>query len=111
MTKSRVEACREPVLRASREGSVVTCSEARWICSSDAECGKALEYYNLFCRAMFRGRKCTQHCRNSLDILRRQEKAQKLVQCKYVHDGKKITLFPKLLRTVPPSPGASPEST
>ena len=59
----------------------MSCTEARWICSSDAECGKALEYYNLYCRAMFHGRKCTQRCKNSLNILRKQEKAKKLTQC------------------------------
>jgi len=38
------------------EGQVpqLTCAEARWVCTSDAECGKALEYYHLYCRAMFR---------------------------------------------------------
>ena len=60
---------------------LVSCTEARWICSSDAECGKALEYYNLYCRSMFHGRKCTQRCKNSLNILRKQEKAKKLSQC------------------------------
>ena len=61
---------------------LVSCTEARWICSSDAECGKALEWYNLYCRAMFHGRKCTQRCKNSLNILQRQHKSNKLTQCK-----------------------------
>ena len=30
---------------------------------------------------MFRGQKCSQRCKNSLNILRRQEKAAKLRQC------------------------------
>jgi hypothetical protein len=53
----------------------------RWICQSDAECSKALEYYNLFCKGMFRGNKCSDRCKNSLAILRRQRKAAKLREC------------------------------
>jgi hypothetical protein len=76
-----IEACRPSVIYATREDTVVSCTEARWICSADAECGKALEYYHLYCRSMFRGRKCSQRCKNSLSILRRQEKAAKLRLC------------------------------
>ena len=61
--------------------SIHSCGEAKWICLSDAECGKALEHYHHNCGAMFRGRRCTERCRNSIAILRRQEKAAKLESC------------------------------
>ena len=35
---------------------------------------------------MFRGRKCTQRCKNSWNILHRQEKAEKLVNCECQND-------------------------
>ena len=66
---------------ATRNDTIVSCTEARWICSADAECGKALEYYHLLCRNMFRGKKCSERCKNSLSILQRQDKAAKLLQC------------------------------
>ena len=74
------------VLHATKNGTIVSCTEARWICSADAECGKALEYYQLYCQSMFRGRKCTQRCKNSWNILHRQEKAEKLVNCECQND-------------------------
>lgn len=70
----------------TKNGTIVSCTEARWICSADAECGKALEYYQLYCQSMFRGRKCTQRCKNSWNILQRQEKAEKLVHCECQND-------------------------
>ena len=79
--KLKIEACRDSVTYATRNDTVVSCTEARWICFSDAECGKALEYYHLLCRSMFRGRKCSERCKNSLNILKRQEKAAKLQLC------------------------------
>ena len=54
----------------------------RWICDSDSECSKALEYYHLYCRGMFRGRVCTSRCKNSISILRRQTQAKKLEECR-----------------------------
>lgn len=80
-TKIHLETCRRQVLYATRNDTVVSCSEARWICMSDAECGKALEYYHHLCRAMFKGKRCTERCKNSLSILSRQDKAAKLSQC------------------------------
>ena len=73
-------------MHATKNGTIVSCTEARWICSADAECGKALEYYQLYCQSMFRGRKCTQRCKNSWNILHRQEKAEKLVNCECQND-------------------------
>ena len=37
---------------------------------------------------MFQGKKCTERCKNSLNILRRQEKAAKLSQCQCQKDEK-----------------------
>ncbi|TRY67767.1 hypothetical protein TCAL_05161 [Tigriopus californicus] len=79
--KVHLETCRREVLYATRNDTVVSCSEARWICMSDAECGKALEYYHHLCRAMFKGRRCTERCKNSVSILSRQGQAAKLSQC------------------------------
>lgn len=61
---------------------VIPCKIAQRICNADAQCSMAFEYYQSFCKAMFHGRKCTPKCHNSINILRRQEKAQKLKMCK-----------------------------
>jgi len=81
VAKENIEACRDSVTYATRNDTIVSCTEARWICLADAECGKALEYYHLFCRSMFRGKGCSERCKNSLSILRRQDKAAKLSDC------------------------------
>lgn len=81
VAKSNIESCRASVSYATRNDTIVSCTEARWICAADAECGKALEYYHLYCRAMFRGRTCSERCKNSLNILQRQSKAVKLTEC------------------------------
>lgn len=67
---------------ANRIDTVVSCSVAQFICVADAECSTALDYYNRFCRSMFQGKRCTHRCLNSINILRRQEKAAKLKTCK-----------------------------
>lgn len=67
---------------ATRNETVVSCTVAQWICEADALCSKALEYYNEYCRSMFHGKKCSHRCRNSISILRRQEKAAKLTTCR-----------------------------
>lgn len=77
-----MEVCRHQVTIATRNESVVTCRVAQWICEADALCSKALEYYNEYCRSMFHGKKCSHRCRNSISILRRQEKAAKLTTCR-----------------------------
>lgn len=61
---------------------VLPCKVAQWICTADAQCSMALEYYNNFCRSMFHGKKCTSRCNNSISILMRQEKAKKLTNCR-----------------------------
>ena len=64
VAKEKIEACRDSVTYATRNDTIVSCTEARWICLADAECGKALEYYHLFCRSMFRGKGCSERCKN-----------------------------------------------
>merc|ERR1712018_1047562 len=81
-SKVNVRACQEEVMFATREDTVVSCTAAQWICAADPMCSTALEYYNRFCQAMFRGKKCTARCMNSIDILRRQKAAQKLEKCR-----------------------------
>ncbi|XP_028133355.1 growth arrest-specific protein 1 isoform X1 [Diabrotica virgifera virgifera] len=79
--KVRTDICKPKVMH-SMSSDVVPCRVAQWICMADALCAKALEYYNEFCKAMFHGKKCTLRCNNSINILRRQEKATKLKTCK-----------------------------
>ena len=79
--KQRIEVCRPLVLSATAVDSVVSCSTARSICLADPLCSTALDYYHSYCRSMFQGRRCTLRCKNSLDILNRQEKASKLKTC------------------------------
>ncbi|XP_064100524.1 growth arrest-specific protein 1-like isoform X1 [Macrobrachium nipponense] len=80
-TKSRVEVCREEVVVANSDSSVVSCSLAHWICSADTQCSTAISYYDRFCRKMFIGKECGYKCNNSISILQRQEKAAKLETC------------------------------
>jgi growth arrest-specific protein 1 len=79
--KIRVEPCRAAVTWQNSPNSLVSCSAARWICLADPLCATALEYYNRNCQAMFKGRKCSKRCRNSVDILLRQATAAKLATC------------------------------
>jgi len=81
MKKARVEPCRSEVTWNTAPDSKVSCTSASWICMADPLCAKALEYYNSNCDAMFRGRKCSRRCKNSLDILLRQKAARKLASC------------------------------
>ncbi len=79
--KRRVEPCRAAVTWQNAPNSLVSCSAASWICAADPLCATALDYYNRNCQAMFKGRKCSRRCRNSLDILLRQPTAAKLATC------------------------------
>lgn len=81
LSKERVEICRPEVSRATAENVVVSCSVAHWICVADPPCSAALGYYHHFCRKMFHGYQCTHRCNNSLAILNRQAKAEKLRTC------------------------------
>ena len=82
MARRQIDSCRASVVYATRHDTVVSCTEAQWICMADTECAKALEYYNFNCRAMFRGKRCSQRCKNSLTILSRQRAATKLADCR-----------------------------
>ncbi|XP_042206231.1 growth arrest-specific protein 1-like [Homarus americanus] len=84
-TKARVEVCREEVVVANADSSVVSCSVAHWICSADTLCSTAIGYYDRFCRKMFAGKGCSHRCNNSISILQRQKAAAKLETC--VCDG------------------------
>ncbi|KAJ8673749.1 hypothetical protein QAD02_005011 [Eretmocerus hayati] len=79
-SKQRAEVCRASVT-ATMNRTRVSCRVATWICNADALCSTALQYYNENCKRMFHGKKCTKRCRNSINILRRQEKAAKLNTC------------------------------
>ncbi|XP_075217513.1 growth arrest-specific protein 1-like [Lycorma delicatula] len=79
-SKARLEVCRPYVERAHNE-TVVSCVVAQGICAADTQCYTALEYYHRLCRSMFDGRKCSYRCKNSISILRRQQKAAKLDTC------------------------------
>lgn len=81
LSKERIEICREKVEHEIAENTVVSCSTAKFICSSNTQCLTALTYYNKFCKAMFMGKYCSKRCLNSLQILQRQTNAHKLRTC------------------------------
>ncbi|XP_025198985.1 growth arrest-specific protein 1-like [Melanaphis sacchari] len=80
--KARVEVCRPFVLEASKNETVVPCELANWVCMVDTVCSTALDYYQTYCRRMLVGVACTERCLNSVEILRRQEKAAKMNRCR-----------------------------
>jgi len=80
-TKTNVGPCQDQVLHAASPDTVVSCTAAQWICSANSECSTALEYYNRNCQAMFRGKRCSDRCMNSINILKRQPSANKLETC------------------------------
>lgn len=79
--KSRVEVCRPLVVEASKNNSIVSCELAQWICMVDPVCSSALNYYDTYCKRVLSGSPCTERCLNSVEILRRQEKAHKMNRC------------------------------
>ncbi|XP_015366852.1 PREDICTED: growth arrest-specific protein 1-like [Diuraphis noxia] len=80
--KARVEVCRPFVLEASKNETVVPCELANWVCTVDPVCSAALGYFQTYCRRMMLGVACTERCLNSVEILRRQEKAAKMNRCR-----------------------------
>ena len=72
----------DEVERATKPDAIVSCTSAQWICAADPECSEALEWYKRLCRPMFKGRKCTKKCQNTIETLRslskRQNAAKKL---------------------------------
>jgi len=81
LQKLRVEPCRSSVQDLASPDSVVSCTTASYICMAEPGCSTALQYYNNNCRAMFEGRKCNKRCKNSLEILMKQEQSRKLTNC------------------------------
>ncbi|GBP64231.1 Growth arrest-specific protein 1 [Eumeta japonica] len=79
--KERIDVCRPYVLRGAANATA-SCRLSQLICAADAQCATALDYYHRLCRAMYQGRKCSHKCLNSIEILRKQEKAAALTACK-----------------------------
>ncbi|CAD6225305.1 GSCOCG00005612001-RA-CDS [Cotesia congregata] len=84
-SKQKVEVCRESINRLMNN-TRLSCKIATGICNADTLCFTALQYYHKHCKHMFNGRRCTHRCRNSLNILLRQDKAASLKTC--VCDGR-----------------------
>ncbi|XP_008545097.1 growth arrest-specific protein 1 isoform X1 [Microplitis demolitor] len=84
-SKQRVEVCRESINRVMNN-TRLSCVIAIGICNADTLCTTALHYYRKNCKHMFSGRRCSHRCRNSLEILMRQDKAADLKTC--VCDGR-----------------------
>ncbi|KAG7301417.1 hypothetical protein JYU34_014364 [Plutella xylostella] len=80
-TKQRMEVCRPQVLRGAANATA-SCRLSQLICLADAQCATALDYYHRLCRSMYQGRKCSNKCMNSIEILRKQEKAAALTACR-----------------------------
>ncbi|CAH0724396.1 unnamed protein product, partial [Brenthis ino] len=78
--KQRIDVCRPQVLRGAANATS-SCRLSQLICLADAQCATALDYYHQLCRSMYRGRKCSNKCRNSIEILRKQDKAAALTAC------------------------------
>lgn len=91
--KQRVDICRPLVINGAANATS-SCSLSQLICLADAQCATALQYYHQFCRSMFRGRKCSNKCLNSIEILRKQEKAAALTVCQC--DGNEDYDCPKM---------------
>ncbi|XP_066599059.1 growth arrest-specific protein 1-like [Prorops nasuta] len=104
-SKSKVEICRASVTTVMNK-TRVSCKMATWICNFDPLCQMALAYYNGYCKSMFKGKKCTHRCRNSISILQKQEKAAKLnncicdgtedYDCRGIHRNMNVLCFGKL---------------
>lgn len=78
--KTRIDICRPEVLKGAANATS-SCTLSQLICIANAQCATALQFYHQFCRSMFRGRKCSNKCLNSIEILRKQEKAAALTVC------------------------------
>lgn len=93
-----MEVCRPQVMKGAANATS-SCRLSQLICLADAQCSTALGYYNDLCRSMYRrGRKCSNKCMNSIDILRKQEKAAALVACRC--DGNEDYDCPRMQRNL-----------
>ncbi|KPJ03417.1 Growth arrest-specific protein 1 [Papilio xuthus] len=79
--KQRIEVCRSQVVKGAANATS-SCRLSQMICLADAQCSTALSYYRQLCRSMYRGRKCSNRCLNSIKILKKQEKAAALTECR-----------------------------
>ncbi|XP_049877228.1 growth arrest-specific protein 1-like [Pectinophora gossypiella] len=96
--KERIEVCRPQVLQGAANATA-SCRLSQLICLADAQCATALRYYDELCRSMYRrGRKCSNKCLNSIDILRKQEKAAALAACRC--DGNEDFDCPRMQRNL-----------
>ncbi|XP_050674452.1 growth arrest-specific protein 1-like [Leptidea sinapis] len=91
--KQKINVCRAQVLKGAANVSS-SCRLSQLICQADAQCRTALDYYNEYCRSVYRGRKCSKKCLNSIQILRKQEKAAALTACQC--DGNEDYDCPKM---------------
>ncbi|KAL4714935.1 hypothetical protein ACJJTC_003086, partial [Scirpophaga incertulas] len=78
--RRRVDVCRPQVLKGAANVTS-SCRLSQLVCMADAQCAVALGYYKQLCKSMFKGRKCSSRCRNSIEILMKQEKAASLTAC------------------------------
>lgn len=78
--RRRIDVCRPQVLRGAANVTS-SCRLSQLVCMADAQCAAALGYYKQLCKSMFKGRKCSNRCRNSIEILMKQEKAAPLTTC------------------------------
>lgn len=78
--RGRIDVCRPQVLRGAANVTS-SCRLSQMVCMADAQCAVALSYYKQLCKSMFKGRKCSNRCRNSIEILMKQEKAAPLTAC------------------------------
>ena len=83
--KGRVQDCASNVIKAWKKMNdssvVISCTLALWLCEADSSCLTALLYFNDNCSGLMKGRKCTDRCNNSINILFQQERAKKLQTC------------------------------
>ncbi|XP_068620272.1 growth arrest-specific protein 1-like [Battus philenor] len=78
--KQRIDVCRSQVLKGAANATS-SCRLSQLICLADSQCSTALSFYRKLCRSMYRGRKCSNRCLNSIGILRKQDKAAALTEC------------------------------
>ena len=83
--KRRLRVCSKDVLRwiniVNDPHTRISCSLAELICRADSPCLTALTYYEDHCQKLWRGERCTPRCNNSINILYRRPRAEKLRSC------------------------------
>ena len=85
--KDRIAVCQEDVQTwldvINDPQAPIPCYLATLVCSADSECLMAIDYYEDHCKKLqdVTNPRCNSRCNNSLNILYRQNKAQKLQTC------------------------------